>query len=507
MSLQREAKTIIPDLDIGDNCDGLFPEGTGGVLRIPFRTRLGRWLSPLLLGVFDYLSVTISLLLAFRLRNLLLNDHQLVIQSFGRYIYLVIPMTYLCLIAFEGLYSKRLPLWQKIEKIFKVGFFATIFTTLLLYFEQTANIFPRVFVALSFFICTILLIIERYCMKHLLVAAGLWKKPALLIGAGHTAELLTTAFEEDSHIGYEVVGIFDDNHLRPLIRGFPYLGGLANLETIFRQSGIQDVLIALPGLEREKLLDIVYRIQPYVKNISVVPDLFGLPLSNVEVNTYFRQKTVTLTLRNNLLNIWNRLFKRSFDLAAGIIFFMCALPIMLVVTFLIKIDSPGPAFHNARRIGKKGKEFICYKFRTMDVNGDAMLADYFEQNPEAREEWERFAKLKNGDPRVTRIGKVLRKFSFDELPQLINVLIGNMSLVGPRPYLPREKEQMSYFFDTIVEIRPGITGLWQVSGRNDVDFQGRLELDAWYVRNWSFWMDVTMLLKTVKVVFGKFGAY
>jgi Undecaprenyl-phosphate galactose phosphotransferase WbaP len=507
MSLRREPKTVIPDLEKGDEYDELYSAKPGGILRIPFLTRLGRWLSPLLLIMFDYLSITISLLLAFRLRNLLLNDHRLALQSFARYIYLIMPMVYLCLIAFEGLYSKRLPLWQKIEKIFKVSFFATILTTLLLYFEQTANIFPRVFLALSFITCAVLLIIERYGMKHLLVTAGLWRKPALLIGAGHTAELLTNAFEEDPYIGYEVIGVVDDNHLRPLIRGFPYLGGLANLETIIRQSGIQDVLIALPGLEREKLLDIVYRIQPYVKNISVVPDLFGLPLSNVEVNTYFRQKTVTLTLRNNLLNIWNRLFKRSFDLAAGIIFLMCALPIMLVVTLLIKLDSPGPAFHNARRIGKKGKEFICYKFRTMDVNGDAMLADYFEQNPEAREEWECFAKLKNGDPRVTRIGKVLRKFSFDELPQLINVLIGNMSLVGPRPYLPREKEQMSYFFDTIVEIRPGITGLWQVSGRNDVDFQGRLELDAWYVRNWSFWMDVTMLLKTVKVVFGKFGAY
>jgi Undecaprenyl-phosphate galactose phosphotransferase WbaP len=507
MSLRQELEKDVPDLGFGPVNPGYSGEEPGDILRIPFMTRLGRWLSPLLLGVFDYFSITIGLLLAFRLRNLLLSDNILSIRSFGRYIYLVIPMIYLCLIAYEGLYSKRLPLWQKIEKISKISFFATVLTAVLLYFGQVANFFPRFFWALSFVTCTILLIIERYFMKHLLVAAGLWKKPVLLIGAGRSAELLTTAFEEDSHIGYEVIGVFDDNHLRPLLRDYQYLGGLANLETVVRESKIRDALIAIPGLAREKLLDIVYRIQPYVKNISVVPDLFGLPLTNVEVNTYFRQKTVTLTLCNNLLNIGNRLVKRGSDLAVGIIFFLLAFPVMLVITVLVKLDSPGPVFHNARRIGQKGKEFICYKFRTMYVNGDTILAEYFAQNPEAREEWRRFAKLKNGDPRVTRVGKLLRKFSFDELPQFINVLIGNMSLVGPRPYLPREKEQMSYFFDTIVEAKPGITGFWQVSGRNDVEFTGRLELDAWYVRNWSFWLDITMLLKTVKVVYGKMGAY
>ncbi|HYH04961.1 MAG TPA: undecaprenyl-phosphate galactose phosphotransferase WbaP [Bacillota bacterium] len=497
-----------PHESIENDAIGWNPEEYRPIIPvIPVLAKIGQWLSPILLLIFDYLAVIMALLVALRLRNAIIATHPLSIQQFGRYIYIIIPMVYLSMLAFEGMYSKRLPLWQKIEKLFKVALFATSLTTGLIYFEQISGIFSRLFIGLSFVTCFVTLLVTRYLMKHLLVTVGLWKKPALLIGAGRTAELLSLAFREDTHIGYEIVGVFDDNHLRPLIQRYQYLGGLANLEEVIRNSRIQDVLIALPGMDRERLLDLIYRIQPYVRNISIVPDLFGLPLSNVDVSTYFRQKTVTLTLRNNFLNIWNRVFKRIFDLAAGIVIGIFVLPVMLVLTVLVKLDSPGPAFHNARRIGKNGKEFTCFKFRTMYVNGDVMLEKFFADHPEAKLEWDRFAKLKSGDPRVTRVGNIIRKYSLDELPQIFNVLFGNMSLVGPRPYLPREKNQMSFFFDTIVEAKPGITGLWQISGRNDVEFIGRLELDAWYVRNWSFWLDVTMLLKTIKVVFGKLGAY
>jgi Undecaprenyl-phosphate galactose phosphotransferase WbaP len=477
------------------------------LLRIPFLTKLGQWLSPLLLVTVDYLTIIFTLIGTFLLRNALITNNQLPIHPFNHYIYLFVPVVYIGLITFEGLYTKRLPFWQNMGKFCKVTFFATLLTTGLLYFEQVAHFYPRVFLGLSFLTCFTALLVNRYLMRLLLAAIGLWKKPTLLIGAGKTAEMITAAFQEDAHIGYEVIGIFDDNHLRPLVQNYQYLGGLDNLERVVRESAIQDVLIALPGLEREKLLDLIYRIQPYVKNISLVPDLYGVPLSNIEVNTYFNQKTMTLTLHNNFLNLWSRSFKRIFDIVAGMIIIIPTIPILALLIVLIKWDSRGPAFHNATRIGKNGKKFICYKFRTMHVDGDAMLEPYFAEHPEAESEWERFAKLKGADPRVTQIGKLLRKYSLDELPQILNVLIGNMSLVGPRPYLPRERDQMNYFYDTIVEAKPGITGLWQISGRNDVEFTGRLELDVWYVRNWSFWLDVAMLLKTVKVVFGKLGAY
>ena len=178
---------------------------------------------------------------------------------------------------------------------------------------------------------------------------------------------------------------------------------------------------------------------------------------------------------------------------------------MLIVAYKIKKDSPGDAMYNAERIGKDGKLFKCYKFRSMYTNGDEILEKYLEENPDKKIEWETYHKL-DDDPRVTSIGKFIRKTSIDELPQLLNVLEGNMSLVGPRPYLPREADEMGEALKTIVLVKPGITGHWQVNGRSNVDFLNRLKMDCWYVHNRTFWMDIMLLFKTVGVVLNKKGA-
>jgi undecaprenyl-phosphate galactose phosphotransferase len=164
-------------------------------------------------------------------------------------------------------------------------------------------------------------------------------------------------------------------------------------------------------------------------------------------------------------------------------------------------------FFRQERMGRGRRLFRCVKFRTMYVDGDARLHAHLRARPERRAEWERFRKLKSFDPRVTRVGRVLRRLSIDELPQLINVWRNEMSLVGPRPYLPVEAERMGDFRETVLKAPPGITGLWQVSGRNDLTFEQRLRLDEYYVRNWSLWMDVVVLLKTVTAVLRRHGAY
>jgi Undecaprenyl-phosphate galactose phosphotransferase WbaP len=259
------------------------------------------------------------------------------------------------------------------------------------------------------------------------------------------------------------------------------------------------------GLDR--LLSLVYRIQPLVEKLTIVPDLQGLPLSNLELETYFDQEAMLLRVRNNLKIQYNLVIKRFFDLICGTIILICALPFLLLIAFLVKLDSSGPILHNGKRIGKKNQEFKCYKFRTMFINEAEILKEHLAESPEAKEEWKRFAKLKLYDPRVTRVGKWLRKFSLDELPQIINVLRGEMSLVGPRPYLPRERERMNFYGDIILETVPGITGLWQVRGRNNIEFEGRLSLDSWYVRNWSLWLDISLLIRTIAVVLDRKGAY
>lgn len=178
----------------------------------------------------------------------------------------------------------------------------------------------------------------------------------------------------------------------------------------------------------------------------------------------------------------------------------------LILAILIKLDSPGPVFYRQIRIGRFGRKFPVYKFRTMVQNADRVLQDYLEKSPELKAEWAATHKLKQ-DPRITRLGIILRKLSLDELPQLWNILIGDMSLVGPRPIVDAEVEKYGKCFDLYIQVRPGLTGLWQVSGRNNTTYERRVELDEYYVRNRSLKLDLQILLKTALVVLKKDGAY
>ena len=258
---------------------------------------------------------------------------------------------------------------------------------------------------------------------------------------------------------------------------------------------------------KNKLQTLLEHVQPYVRDIVFVPDLIGVPLYNVEAQTLFNEQVMMLSLRNNLARRRNQWFKRVFDVVISGLLCIPILPIILIVALCIKLDSKGGAFFNGQRIGKYGKTFSCYKFRSMYVNASDILEEYLAAHPTAQEEWNTFAKLRDYDPRVTKVGKWIRKYSLDELPQILNVIKGDMSLVGPRPYLPREREDIGEYLSTITLTVPGITGFWQTSGRNNVSFAGRVAMDTWYVRNWSIWLDLMYLFKTAKIVFTGKGAY
>lgn len=206
------------------------------------------------------------------------------------------------------------------------------------------------------------------------------------------------------------------------------------------------------------------------------------------------------------INTTGYVSKRIFDLVVGFPALLVALPFMILIAIAIKIDSKGPAIFGHTRVGKDGKSFKCLKFRTMVMNSQKILDNLLLENPQLREEWEKDFKLKN-DPRITRVGHFLRKTSLDELPQLINVLCGEMSLVGPRPIVSKEIEKYGIHFNDYKMVPPGITGIWQVSGRNDIDYGERVQLDVWYIRNWSLWMDITILFRTICVVLNRKGAY
>ena len=206
-------------------------------------------------------------------------------------------------------------------------------------------------------------------------------------------------------------------------------------------------------------------------------------------------------------NIIYRFIKRAIDIFAGLVGVILLIPLMIVVEIIriAKKENQGPQFYEQKKNRKNGKQFRMYKFRSMCMNADETLKEYLKNNEEARKEFKKYKKLKK-DPRITKVGKVLRETSLDEFPQLINVLLGNMSLVGPRPYLPREKEDMGEYYSSIIKVKPGITGYWQIRGRSKTSFNDRLKMDLQYVNNCSLKNDIKILVKTFSKVFKRDGA-
>ena len=240
-------------------------------------------------------------------------------------------------------------------------------------------------------------------------------------------------------------------------------------------------------------------------NILSVQTDKKLPIENNIIKFDDNNKVLEQKEKKTFNEITYSFLKRTVDITASATALLLLSPVFLVTSLAIRKDSDGPAMFTQKRIGKDGKLFEIYKFRTMVPDADKKLFEMLEKDEKAREEYKVNKKLKN-DPRITKVGNLLRKTSIDELPQLINVLKGDMSLVGPRPYLPREKEDMGDYYNTIIESKPGITGLWQVSGRSNTTFEDRLEFDKEYTENKGFLYDMGLLTKTVGVVIHKDGA-
>lgn len=231
---------------------------------------------------------------------------------------------------------------------------------------------------------------------------------------------------------------------------------------------------------------------------------------NVVLSNSIDVLNISKKIENNIdkeRNIGYLGVKRAVDIIGGLVGVMLLLPITLAIAIarIITKENDGPIFYEQLRIGKNGKQFRIYKYRSMVVNADQKLEEYLNQNEEAKKEYQKYKKLKE-DPRITKVGNVIRKFSIDEFPQFINVLKGQMSLVGPRPYLPREQEDMKETYNTIITVKPGLTGYWQVNGRNNIDFEERTQMDVEYIHNRSLIGDFKIVLKTVFKVFKKEGA-
>lgn len=400
-----------------------------------------------------------------------------------------------------------MPFYKEVERIFHSCCYGTLAVIFVLYVARIAATTSRFFIGVFGILAFIFLAIFRYAVKHYLLRKQLLLVPVIIIGAGKTAELLVKAISEDAGLGYKIIGLLEDNKVQPgILKKYPVLGTFADVEKIIKKTGVRHVFIAAPGMEEHQLGRLIYRIQPLVKNIGVIPNLVGVPTGGVEVESMFNERLTLLQLKNNLAQPLNRYVKTVFDYTLTLVGAICISPILLLIAAWIYYDSPGSVIFKHTRVGNNGKLFPCYKFRSMCVDAKAKLAELLANNPAAREEWERDFKLKN-DPRITKSGVFLRKTSLDELPQIFNVLRGEMSLVGPRPIVQEELARYGEFVDDYLMVKPGITGMWQVSGRSDTTYDERVHMDVWYVRNWSVWIDVMLLWRTIKAVVMRKGAY
>ncbi len=476
-------------------------------------------LSVIIILIADLLAVTLSGLAVMQIRN----DYLPLLSSvfFGeRLLEETIqllwwyPLAFVFSLAYEKLYHKRLPFWIEVEWIIRASTLALLMVIFFIYLTGISHIVSRAFVVMTWMVALFFIPVARYYCKKLLLKLNIWACPLILVGDASTAALVSRALSREKTMGYHLVGYIngpkeeaEQAEIKLPPQNVPLLGPLSEAEQIIADNPVCDLIIAKPGLPADDLVDLTNRFQPLVNNIIIVPDLFGITLTGIEVAYFFEEQTMFLQIRNRLNSIINRMVKRLFDLSVGAVIFLVALPVLLFLALAIKLDSPGSAFFVQERIGQGGRTFKVIKFRTMYTDADQILTNHLAENEDARREWTEYQKLKKDDPRVTRVGRLLRRLSIDELPQLINILKNDMSLVGPRPYLPREKEQLKGWAHDILVTKPGLTGLWQVSGRNQLNFQSRLRLDSWYVKNWSIWLDLVFILKTFRVVFRSDGAY
>nr|WP_243137625.1 undecaprenyl-phosphate galactose phosphotransferase WbaP [Desulfofundulus thermobenzoicus] len=423
-----------------------------------------------------------------------------------------VPIIAVLCLAYEGLYTRRLPFWREVKRLVKALTLAFLLVLAAVSLGKMSGEFSRTVLVLGYAGGLFLLPLGRLAAKGVLARLGLWALPVLILAAGKTGELVAQALLRDKYLGYRIAGFLDDDPAKGArgvqVNGtrLPVLGGFRDSDRVMVQTGVCHLIVAAPGMDPKALVGLINRLQRSAASVTVIPDLFGVPVMGVETDYFFDEQALSLRIKNNLASPWNMFIKRAFDLAVGTIILLLALPLMAAIALAIKIDSPGPVIFAHRRIGRGGREFKCYKFRTMVVNAEAVLQEMLRKDPALRAEWERDFKLKN-DPRITRVGRFLRRTSLDELPQIFNVLKGEMSLVGPRPIVRKEILRFGPYIDDFYLVRPGITGLWQVSGRNDIDYPERVRLESWYVRNWSLWLDITLLIRTVGVVLARRGAY
>ena len=427
--------------------------------------------------VTDILVISISIIAAYFLRYFLADlfsgvDSYTLSNYTGFYpIYFIT----IILLAYEGIYTHRYDFWHESRVIIKSLVFS--FLILLAYLAMTNSVqdYSRAVITFSFIFMAFLLPLFKNICKKLLFKVGLWKRRARIYG--------NDPFLQEEIFDNHYLGYVDAKDRKP--------------KTVFINSNNEKL---------DSLKEIINQEIGKSHEVIFIPLVDEYDLTHSHIYHSSNTRTNLIVFQNRLKSKYRLWAKKLSDLSMSIVVFPLLVPIMLYIAYKIRKEEPGSSiFFKQERLGQDGEIFVCYKFRTMFEESDDILKEYLLKHPDEVEYYATYHKYQS-DPRITKIGDKLRRTSLDELPQIFNVFQNEMSFIGPRPYMLNEKEKIGREIDTVLTVKPGITGLWQVSGRSDVDFHSRVELDVWYIRNWNLWMDMVILLKTVKTVLVREGA-
>jgi len=365
---------------------------------------------------------------------------------------------------------------------------------------------PRLLLVLGFVGLLLLSPLVQGLARWVMWKLGIWGRPVIVMGYKDACARTVKLLEEEWRLGYAPAALIDRG-LTPsgkLLKSLSHEEVMTQVENLARRGGVDTIILATPYIRRSYLAPLVSRASRSFRHVLLISNLGGITNSAVTARDF--AGTLAVEIKYNLLNPWARRAKRVLDLVSTVLGGALVLPLLLGIALLVYAESGRPIFYTDWRMGKNGVPFSCVKFRTMVPGAEAVLELMLAEDAGLREEYVKYHKLR-ADPRVTRVGRFLRRTSLDELPQLWNVLRGEMSLVGPRPYLPRESGDIGDARDEILRVPPGVTGPWQVSGRNHASFTDRVEMDIYYVRDWSVWLDMVLLARTVSALFVDRGAY
>lgn len=418
---------------------------------------------------------------------------------------------------FQGNYSKRCAFSDELAGLLKSIFICIGLESTVCGFWGERSVLLGLLVSWSLML--FLVPVSRLSIKWWLYKKGAWTRPTVIIGAGDNAQRTAEAIQSDWMLGFNIVEfidcsghetgnipIKDDRPVFKEISGHKIPVRSCHWDSkIFQSLGNPHIVVATDNVDFWNIVRILYEQDVPYSSLNISPPVAGIPMIGLGMSHVFKHDVLMMSVQNNLARFIPRMLKRMFDLVMASIILVLLTPLFVAVSIAVGVSGK-QIIYGHWRVGRFGKPFRCYKFRSMVMNSSEVLQNLLDADPEAKAEWEKDFKLKN-DPRITRIGQLIRRTSIDELPQLFNVIKGDMSLVGPRPVVEEEITRYKDMGNLYHMVRPGITGLWQISGRNDISYQERVNLDSWYSKNWSLWYDLVILSKTIFVVLNRSGAY